>query len=434
MLALGSEFGLKTLESFYMRFAGILLILSCALALGQNAPNASSPSQPQVATVPFVLDHNRIVISVELALPDGSARQVRAWVDNGDPELSMSRRLATSLGLAVNCGDKECVTAPPHEVVIGGMRIPLDSVKEVKIPLKPVSAADVMADGMNAEITISSSVLRKYDVLVDFPGKKFSIGKAGSVPFRGTKTKVIVNAENGLIEVPSQIENKKYNLALDLGSSISLLSDELFDKLQSAHPDWPQMSGAIGPANMWGAADETHSKLMRVDRLQYGPLFLTNVAVVRIPKDWVAFFEKRAGSPTAGSLGTEALLNYRIGLDFAHSAVYFEVGRTFNFPDFDVIGLTLRPEDDGRFTILSIAEYAGKPSVTEVLPGDQLISVDNIPVRGSTMGQVWLMLGGEPGKDRRLGIDRNGKQFAVNATVRHFLAESDRDEKTKSKH
>ena len=123
------------------------------------------------------------------------------------------------------------------------------------------------------------------------------------------------------------------------------------------------MTGAVGSANMWGLDDEPKWKLMRVDRLQYGPLFLTNVAVVDFPQERMELFEKRAGIPTAGLLGSNALLNYRVGLDYAHSTVYFDIGRLFSFPDFDVIGLILRPEDDGRFTILGVADFEGKPSV-----------------------------------------------------------------------
>src|SRR5258708_38351400 len=122
----------------------------------------------------------------------------------------------------------------------------------------------------------------------------------------------------------------------------------------------------------------------------------------------MAFFEKRAAIPTAGLLGAEALMNYRIGLDYAHSAVYFEIGRTFNFPDFDVIGLILRPEDDGRFTILAVADYDGKPSVPEVQAGDQLIAVDGIPRHGPTLGQVLVMLGGGPRKERHRTLEPAG--------------------------
>jgi hypothetical protein len=320
---------------------------------------------------------------------------------------------------------------------VGGMKIDLTGIKQVKIPLKPVDAASVLAPGMNVEINLPSSILRHYDVLIDFPGRKFSIGAPGTIHFRGPSGKVQINAENGLIQVPSQIENKKYNLALDFGASISFLSEDVFDKLATAHPDWPRMTGAVGSANMWGADPETKWKVLRVDRLQYGPLFLANLVVVDMPKDWTEFFAKRAGMPTAGLLGSNALLNYRIGLDYAHSTVYFEFGRTFNFPDFDVIGLTLRPEDDGRFTILGVADFDGKPSVPlgsdGVQPGDHLVAVNDIPVRASTMGQVWNMLGGTPGQERKLTIEHGGRQFTVAARVQHFLGELPDEKESKRK-
>ncbi len=385
------------------------------------------------ATVPAVIDHNRVVIVANVVLPDGSTQRVRAWVDNGNPDLYLSRRLAILLGLAVSCNDHECSSPPPRELVVGGMEIWLAGVKEAKIPLRPVSAAAVLAAGMNIEITLPSSVLRHYDVLVDFPGKKFSIGRPGTIEFRGPSAKVHINADNGLIQIPSQAEKQKYNLGLDLGSSTNFLSEELFDKIANAHPDWPHMTGAVGSANMWGLDEEARSKVMRLDRVTYGPLFLANVPVVEFSKDRMDFFQSRAGFPTAGLIGSNALINYRVGLDYAHSTVYFEFGRTFNFPDFDVIGLILRPEEDGRFTILGVADIDGQPSVPGgVQAGDHLIAVDGIAVRGSTMGQVWAALGGLPGQERRLTIERGGKQFTTVANVQHFLAELP-DEKERKK-
>ncbi len=259
----------------------------------------------------------------------------------------------------------------------------------------------------------------------------------GSLKFNGVQAKLIVNPQNGLVQVPSQIENKKYNLALDVGSSISFLSEEVFDKLSATHPDWPHMTGAIGPANMWGLPDEPKWKLMRVGRVQYGPLFLTDVAVVDFPTDRMTFFQKRAGIATAGLLGSEAMLNYRVGLDYAHSTVYFDIGRLFNFPDFDVVGLILRPEDDGRFTILGIADYDGKPSVPQgqegVQVGDHLVAVDGIAVLGTTLGQVWSLLGGSPDKERTLTVERTGKQFTVAAKVQHFLSDAPQENQTKER-
>jgi hypothetical protein len=195
------------------------------------------------------------------------------------------------------------------------------------------------------------------------------------------------------------------------------------------------MTGAVGSANMWGSDDEPKWKLMRVDRLQYGPLFLANVPVAAFPKDRFDYFAKRAGIPTVGLLGSNALINYRVGVDYRRSTVYFDLGRTFTFPDLDVIGLILRPEDDGHYTILGVADFDGKPSVPQesdgVQPGDHLVAVNDIPVRGQTMGQVWAALGGTPGQERRLTIGRAGKHFTVNARVQHFLAETPDDPRSK---
>jgi hypothetical protein len=417
--------------NLHMRFATALVVLPLLMASAFAQNTSKVDPGPNAVTVPVTLDHNRVVIDVYLPLPDGLTKRVRGWIDNGDTDVWMSRQAATLMGLAVTCDDKECSAPPPAAITIGEMKIPLSTVTQVKIPLKPPSAAAVMAAGMSAEIKIPSSVLRNYDVLVNFPDREFSIGLPGSLKFKGVKSKMLVNA-NGLIQMPSKIESKNYNLGLDVGSSISFLSEDLFNKLAVAHVDWPHMAGAVGPANMWGGRDETKWRLMRVDRIQFGPLFLTDVAVVALDKDASGFFEKRAGLATAGLIGGNAMMNYRVGLDYAHSTVYFDLGNTFKFPDFDVIGLVLRPEDDTRFTILGVADFDGKPSVPRgdegVEAGDHLVAVDGIPVPDSTMGQVWSLLEGTAGQERRLTIERVGRQFTAVAKVQHFLGSAEENQ------
>jgi hypothetical protein len=424
-----------------MRLSTALIAL-VFLAVSAVAQDAGKPQpEPKSVTVPVTLDHNRVVIDVYLPLSDGSTKRVRGWVDTGDPELQMSQRMAKLMGLAITCDANTCSAPSPREIMIGAMKISLAALKEVRIPLKPGSAASVMVPGMSAEIKIPSSVLRNYDVLINFPDREFSIGLPGSLNFKGVKSKMLVNA-SGFIQIPSKIANKNYSLGLDVGSSISFLSEELFDKLAAAHTEWPRMTGAVGPANMGELGDdEPKWKLVRVDRLQYGPLYLTDVAVANFPRTFSAFFEKDAGSAIAGLLGSNALMNYRIGLDYAHSTAYFDIGNTFKFPEFDVVGLILRPEDDTRFTILGVADFEGRPSVPSgddgIQPGDHLVAVDGIPVPDSTLGQVWSLLEGSPGQERKLTIEREGKQFNVVAKVQHFLGKTEdgqAKEKSAKKH
>lgn len=412
-----------------MRVAVCLLFcISCLIRIPvfaqKSAANAARPAASAV-TVPLILDHNRIVIEADVSLSDGPPQRVRAWVDNGDPEFSMSQRVARLMGFDVVCDGQACTGKPGAavgELSIRGFRILLPAMGSAKV------LQGMGAHGMNAEIRIPSMILRDYDVLVDFPGRKFTIGPRGSLKFNGTKTKAVVDSTTGLIRIQSQIENKKYELGLDLGSSMSFLSKELFEKLSGAHPDWPKMTGAVGPANVTGSSDELKQRLMRVDRLQFGPLFLVDVAVADSAEGRILTQGTAVGSAVSGALGSEALLNYRIGFDYAHSAVYFEIGRTFNFPDFDVIGLTLRPEADGKFAVAAIADFNGEPSVLSgedgVQVSDLLLAVDDIPTAGSTLGQVWAMLGGEIGQQRRLTLERDGKRFVLLAKVRHFLGSS----------
>jgi hypothetical protein len=412
------------------------VIAACFLPLliGQGySQEKTGTSAARVVTVPATIDHNRVIIRADLRLPDGSTASVGAWVDNGNPELYLSRRVATLVGLGVKCGNQECSAPPPAEIVVGGMSIPLAATKEAKVPLRPVNEAAVIAGGVKAEISIPSTILRHYDVLVDFVERRFSIGAPGTMHFRGASVKVLVNGENGLIQVPSQIEGKKHNLALDVGSCISFLSPELFDRLAAAHSEWPRMTGAVGPANMWGASEETRWQVMSVGRVQYGPLFLTDVPMVALAKATLDFFETRAGVPTVGLIGSNALLNYRVGIDYARTTVYFDLGRTYKFPDFDVVGLVLRPEGDGRFTILGVADFEGQPSVEGVQAGDRLVAVNRLPVEGATMGQVWAMLGGTPGQEKQLTVERRGKELGVVAQVKHFLGEAPEEDKKKKK-
>lgn len=405
---------------------GFLVALFLALqffSFSQHGHKTDAPSEAKSVTVPATIDHNRVLIEVEVPLPGGSTQRVRAWIDNNNPQLEMSRRLASAIALNVSCNDAGCSAPSPERVFIGGMEIPLADTKRAIIPLRPVSAAAVLEPGLNAEINLPSVVLRHYDVLIDFVDQKLSIGPPGSIHFQGSSGKVAI-AEDGLIEVPSRIENKKYDLALDLGSSISFLSAELFDQLATAHPDWPHMTGGVGPANVRGSDEETKWSVMRLDRLQFGPLFLIDVPVAALARAAQGSSDK--GVPTIGLLGSERMLNYRVGLDYAHSMVYFDIGRLSTFPDFDVVGLTLRPQDDGSYTILGVPEMDGKPAVPMgadgVQPGDHLVAVNAIPVQGATMGQVWSLLGGTPGQERRLTVERGGRQFVVSAQVQHFLA------------
>jgi hypothetical protein len=395
------------------------LIATLVLNLCVQAQSAAKS-----VTVPITLDHNRTIIDVYLPLPDGKTKRVRAWVDNGNAELWITQDLAKQLGLSFN-GDpkpalygKERAVQSPNSLQIGGMSISLAGVHEGQAILDRES----VAPGCSAEITIPSSVLRSYDVLFDFPNRQFTIGAPGSIHFQGVSSKVLVDSKSGLIQVPSKIEEEEFNLALDVGASITLLSGEQIAKWHKAEPSWPYMIGGVGAGNMWGSEEETRWPMLRIPSIEFGAATLANVASSSFPDEELKWFQNRAGVATMGLIGANALVDDRVGIDYAHSMMYLERTNRASAPDMNVVGLILRPEADRRYKVIGVADYDGKPSVPEVKTGDVLVGVDGAPATGATMGQVWSLLGGTPGQVRTLTLEREGKRFTVEAPVRRFLA------------
>jgi len=408
----------KQVTIFRMKLLGAFLALFI-LMVSMQAQAVDKP-----VTVPITLDHNRTIIDVYLSLPDGKTKRVRAWVDNGNADVWITEALAQQLALPFT-GDpkpalygKQRAVHAPDSLQIGGMTVELAGVKEAQAVLD----RETVAPGCSAQITIPSTVLRSYDLLFDFPNRQFTIGAPGSIPFKGPSSKVLVNSQNGLIQVPSKIEGKEFNLALDLGASVSLVSAEELSGWQKSHPAWPHMTGGIAFADMWGTDEELTWKLLRIPSLQFGETKLANVAVASFPDQELKWFQDRAGLPTIGLLGANALVKDAVGIDYAHSTIYVEPTNLGAGSDMDVVGLILRPEPDGRYTVLGVAEYDGKPSVAQVKAGDVLLGVDGAPASGATMGQVWSLLGGTPGQIRTLTVEREGKRFTVDAPVRRFLA------------
>jgi predicted aspartyl protease len=386
----------------------------------------SVPAQPAAksVTVPITLDHNRTIIDVYLSLPEGKTKRVRAWVDNGNTELWITEALAKQLGLPFSGDSKPALYGQqrsvhaPNSLQIGGMTIEFTGIKEAQAILDRES----VAPGCSAEITIPSTALGSYDVLFDFPDRQFTIGPPGSIPFKGQSSKVLLNSQNGLIQVASKIEGKEFNLALDLGASITLISAQQLADWQKSQPTWPHMTGGIAAADMWGTEEELTWKLLRIPSLQFGEAHLTDVAAASFPDQELKWFQDRAGVPTIGLLGANALVNDVVGIDYAHSTLYLDRKNVARAPDMDAVGLILRPEADRRYTVLGVADYDGKPSVADVKAGDVLVGVDGAPATGATMGQVWSLLGGAPGQIRTLTLEREGKRFTVDAPVRRFLA------------
>jgi hypothetical protein len=394
---------------------------------------AFSPSQNQEvrsATVPFVLDHNRMLVDAEIERGDGTFRKIRLWVDTGNPEFFMSESLARDLGIDLSQENRpqsgtfqSLEVPPPAGIRIGGMPVDFTGVVS-KVMFQPRWLFDTMHNDAN----LPATVLKRYDVVFDYPAETLTIAKPGAEKPRGTRAPAIIHPETGIVQIDAAIEGENLSFALDNGASYSFTSEDFVARLIERHSEWPRCTGAVGCANIWGWwPDEAEWPVVRVPRIDWGPVPLTGVGLAGLPDffpngssigEW---YSRKTARPVAGFLGPNAFKAYRVEIDYAGSAVYFEKKSETDLRDMDLVGLTIRLGPDSVYEVVGTARREGLAPVEGVEPGDRLVEVDGLPTRGATMGTVVDALRGKPGEIRVLGLEREAKRLSVEARVETYL-------------
>jgi hypothetical protein len=373
-------------------------------------------------TVPFVLDHNRMLVEAEIQRSDGTWRKAKLWVDTGNPDFFMSDTLARDLGIDLSSATGNFETTAPV-VRIGGLPLDFDGVK-AQVMFQPFWLFSAMHNDAN----LPATVLRKYQVVFDYPNSQLAIAEPGAIPPRGIRIPAAVNPQTGIVQIDVTIDQGSLSFALDNGASYSFMSDDVLASLREKHPDWPHLTGSLGCANMWGWwPQDEQLTVARLPQIVTGPVSLTTVGMVGVPKlapngpTLGAWYSQKAARPVVGFLGPNAFKNFRVEIDYANSAVYFEKGTESDAHDMDMVGLTLRPEANGFYTVIGVAKINEKNAVEGVEIGDILVRVGALEVNGATMGTVIDALRGKPGDTRTLVLERQGKSFTATATVMRFL-------------
>ncbi len=377
-----------------------------------------------MVTVPIKLDHNRMLVNAEIQKQDGTWRKVLLWVDTGNPDFFISESLANELGIDLSDASEQtengALEVPiPSSIRIGGMTLNFRRAKS-KVIFNP----RWLFTTMHIDANLPSTVLQEYQVVFDYPKRKLTLAKPGSLDHFGIPASAVIHPNTGIVQIDAEIYGDSLSFALDNGASYSFTSEAVLAKILEHQPECSKSKGALGCANIWGWwPGEDSWNIIKVPEIKWGSIALSDVGLVGLPESFplAVWYSQKTARPVAGILGPNAYKSYRVAIDYQNSAVYFEKSLDVEFDDMDIIGLTLRPEPDGNYSIIGIAEEHEKPSLEGIMPGDILVKVDDLIVNDSTMGTVIDALRGKPGDSHRLIIERNGKQFEVVGLVRRFL-------------
>lgn len=381
------------------------------------------------ATVPMILDHNRMLVDAQFIQKDGVSISARLWVDSGNPDFLMSEALARKLGIDLTDAEKKIArgrleVTPPENLCIGKVRLNFDGVKSYV-----VFAPAWMFGTMHNDANLPSTVLKRYHVIFDYPRKQFTLAESGAVKPQGGRCDAAIHPATGIVQVDAVIDGDNYSFALDNGASYSFTSIDIFEKLFKRHPDRPRMLGAAGCANMWGwwPPNEAEWPVTRIAGFKWGSASVENAGIVGLPNifgegktvgDW---YSRKTARPVDGFLGANILKAFRVEIDYKNSAVYFEKALGFDTNDMDTVGITIRPLDDGRYDVLGVVQKDDKPAVEGINKEDILVKIDSLETTGQTMGTVSDALRGKPGDIKTLTLERDGKSIVVKATVKRLL-------------
>lgn len=408
------------------RLFNTILIIGLSLI---NIITFSEEKPANSATVPMVLDHNRMLVDAQFVPKDGIPVNARLWVDSGNPDFIMSEALARKLGIDLSQAEAKAIggrfeVPPPANVFIGKMPLNFEGVK-----CYVVFAPAWLFSTMHNDANLPSTVLKQYHVIFDYPQRQFTIAGPGNIKPRGERSSTAIHPQTGIVQVDAAIDGENYSFALDNGASYSFTSIDLLEKFSKRHPDWQRMTGAAGCANMWGwwPPNEAEWPVLRMSEFKWGSAAVTKAGIVGLPNvfgegktigDW---YSQKTARHVDGFLGGNILKAFCVEIDYMNNAVYFEKNNESDPNDMDIVGITLQPLDDGRYRVLGVVRKDGNLVVDCVAAGDLLLKIDNLETTGRTMGTVIDALRGKPGDEKTLTLEWDGKSIIVKANVKRLL-------------
>lgn len=360
-----------------------------------------------------------MIVNAEIQRKDGSWRSVKLWVDSGNPDFMISQELARDLQLVPSdTSQSEAASFPVDPPQ--GVRVAEKSLKIGTIRCLVVRDPAWLFTTMHVDANLPSTILKHYQVVFDYPRMELTLADPGTMSTQGERSSAFVNDSTGIVQMQAIVDEDTLSLALDNGASFSFLSSDVVNRIEQRHEDLPALTGAVGCANMWGWwPGEQNQRVIRLPGFTWGSTKLQGIGTAGIPHigEW---YSRKTVRPVAGFLGANALREYRIEIDYVNSSVYLSRGERTT-EDFDMVGLTVRLEENGDYRIVDVARKDGKPVVEGIEPGDILIRIDDLNTRNQTMGTVVDALRGKPGELRTLHLERHGNRFAVQAVVKHLL-------------
>ena len=406
--------------NWVMRLRNIVLIFTGTVVLGQGCLHAQDQPGVHHITVPMSVEGNAPIITLAFKTPQGGLRSARFLFDSGGGAIILGEGLAKDIGLkskgAILSDDGqqyEEVDLPT--AFVGEMPVDLQTSKA----FAHVGASSFIHDRYKVEGMLPGKALERYQIILDYPQNRFSVGEAGTFLHQGEKLPCPYVASSGHPRVDAGIDDIKYGFLLDTGTQITLMREDVLKQWAKEHPDWPRSIGAVGPAN--DGADPDDDFLLRIPRLQLGSFTANHVAVASRPNETYSATTYDTPAAIVGALGGNVLSRFRVEIDYPEQLCFFEHSGKEQANDFDTVGLVLDTNSSGQLVVRAVSSTASAITRQNIQPGDVILQIDDSGDAPYTLTKAEQALSGAVGDRKLLRIVRRGEPMSVTLVVSRIL-------------
>jgi len=276
-------------------------------------------------------------------------------------------------------------------------------------------------------------VLQQFQVTLDYAAKQMTIARPCTPRPTGVAVPFRIKEDTGFITVDAIVGGQAYPVVLDAGGGYTWFRGDVAAAWLRKHPDWHRADGAVGQSNnaMTDYTLEKQGTVLRIPEMTLAGLPLHDVGALgtgpllcrvcdRIVGNlfWDTW-QKNAPEPVVGWIDGNVLRNFRVTFDYPSRTSYWLRQREADPHDLDEVGLTLVHRAD-EYIVGGIVQKGGAATVGGIETGDKLVRVDGLATHGAAPDAVRAALGGPPGTQHQIMVERAGRVVQVGAVVTGF--------------
>jgi hypothetical protein len=401
-----------------MQFRG--LVLACALLISDPYPQAHVQKPVRQVTVPMSVEGDVPIVTLTFRKPDGGLRTARFIFDSGGGAIIFDQSLAADIGLNPSGA---VVSEEGH--LYGAVNVPTAFLGEMPVDLRTSKAfvhlgVSSFDDRDSVEGLLPGKALQRYQVVLDYPRQQLSVGEPGTLAHSGERFPCPYIASSGHPRIEAAINGVTYGFLLDTGTKLTLVRDSLMAKWSAEHPDWPRSIGAVGPANVPGAADD--ALLLRVAAIRLGPFTAERPVIVSRSNETYSATSYETSAAIVGALGGNVLSQFRVEIDYPEQLLFLDpVPAGTERSEFDTVGLVLDINPHGQLVVKRVSSSAAAVTRNSIFPGDIILQISGVATVPRTLTQASQALSGTVAERKQLRVLRDGQRRTVTVVVSRIL-------------